>query len=522
MRKLSGLFLMLVGTGLVQAIPVTWYLNGVTFNDSGRAVGSFVFDAATNAYSNINIFTTPGNGVTATSSGAGGNYTVQSPAVAATATQNAFVTGTPPIVAVTRGFELTLAAAMTDAGGTIAFSPNLPEGFCAVTACNAVQTGFRVTTGGSIVANSATGPQTWYLKNMTFDDTGIAMGSFVYDAVANTYSNVDIWVTGGSTFAATRHYTVSSTLAVVGAGELAVVVANPAQAGDRALFIGTNGAKTNAAGTLLIGGGGTIAEVTCAAVNCTTFGGPLRQLTNGLITTVRPNGYAKILSDVVDGSFGGSLFQTTIIATNLSDQQVAFNLDTFQDNGAGFNVPGIGGNSVQTIAPRGVIFLSSTGGTNTGVQGWARARGAENVALTAIFTQKSANAGGDVQNVVSSEPVGTGTFSMAFDNTNGAVGGFALTNPDANQAMKVLAVGYDTAGNIILNDSSITLNPLSHTAFNFQNQAGYNVLVNKKGLLRIFAIPVSATVTAPLLGLDGLMIKFLPNSSTATIQAVHE
>jgi hypothetical protein len=305
-------------------------------------------------------------------------------------------------------------------------------------------------------------------------------------------------------------------------GVIALVTTTPAQAGDRILMINLGGAMTNAAGTINIAAGATTAEQTCSAVNCIATSGALRLLTSGQITTVRPVNYARILSDIVDGNFGGSQFQTTIIATNLSDQPVAFNLDFFQDNGSAFNVPGIGSNTVQTVPARGTIFLPSTGGTNTGVQGWARARGAQNLTVTAVFTQKNANAGGDVQNVVNGEPVDTPTFSMAFDNTNGAVGGFALTNPDGLQAMKVLAVAYDNAGNIILNDSSITLNPLSHTAFNFQSQAGYNVLVNKKGLLRIFAIPTTLPGTAPLIGLNGLMIKFLPNSSTATIQAVHQ
>jgi hypothetical protein len=46
--------------GSVSAAPVTWTLQGVTFNDGGTASGSFVYDAQTNTYSAINITTTTG------------------------------------------------------------------------------------------------------------------------------------------------------------------------------------------------------------------------------------------------------------------------------------------------------------------------------------------------------------------------------------------------------------------------------------------------------------------------------
>jgi hypothetical protein len=41
---------------------------------------------------------------------------------------------------------------------------------------------------------------TWTLSGVTFDDGGTASGSFVYDALTNTYSSIDITTTLGSTF----------------------------------------------------------------------------------------------------------------------------------------------------------------------------------------------------------------------------------------------------------------------------------------------------------------------------------
>jgi hypothetical protein len=46
--------------GSASAAPVTWTLNGVTFQDGATASGSFVYDATTNTYSNVNITTSGG------------------------------------------------------------------------------------------------------------------------------------------------------------------------------------------------------------------------------------------------------------------------------------------------------------------------------------------------------------------------------------------------------------------------------------------------------------------------------
>ena len=45
---------------MAYAVPNTWYLDGVQFNTNTTAVGSFVYDADTNTYSDINIFVTKG------------------------------------------------------------------------------------------------------------------------------------------------------------------------------------------------------------------------------------------------------------------------------------------------------------------------------------------------------------------------------------------------------------------------------------------------------------------------------
>jgi len=45
---------------IASADGLTWTINNVTFNDGGTASGSFNYDATTNAFSAINVTTTPG------------------------------------------------------------------------------------------------------------------------------------------------------------------------------------------------------------------------------------------------------------------------------------------------------------------------------------------------------------------------------------------------------------------------------------------------------------------------------
>jgi hypothetical protein len=47
--------------GSVNAFPIAYSLVGVQFNDGGTASGSFIYDPATNVYSNVNIVTTTGS-----------------------------------------------------------------------------------------------------------------------------------------------------------------------------------------------------------------------------------------------------------------------------------------------------------------------------------------------------------------------------------------------------------------------------------------------------------------------------
>jgi hypothetical protein len=50
---------------------------------------------------------------------------------------------------------------------------------------------------------------TWSLSGVTFDDGGTASGSFVYDAVTNTVSSINIVTTAGTTFSGSTYTALS-------------------------------------------------------------------------------------------------------------------------------------------------------------------------------------------------------------------------------------------------------------------------------------------------------------------------
>ncbi len=59
MRHALGVILLMV-VGAAQAMPLTWTLEDVVFDDGGTAYGSFIYDASTNIFSDIDVTTTLG------------------------------------------------------------------------------------------------------------------------------------------------------------------------------------------------------------------------------------------------------------------------------------------------------------------------------------------------------------------------------------------------------------------------------------------------------------------------------
>jgi hypothetical protein len=126
-----------------KAVPVQYYLQNVTFNDGGIASGSFVYDADTNTYSNINIKTTPA------STRPAGTFTAIVPGFASSSgmfvasTTAADLTGVP-------GLNLQFVTPLTNAGGTVNVAPTSVEGVCVNATCAVGMPPFRNVVSGQV------------------------------------------------------------------------------------------------------------------------------------------------------------------------------------------------------------------------------------------------------------------------------------------------------------------------------------------------------------------------------------
>lgn len=155
-RKLAGATLAslaLMAGGVAQAVPVTWNLNNVTFDDGGIVTGSFVYDATTGTYSSVSITTSGGSALPGTT------YTTSEQVTFPFATDASHLTlidnfGLADLTGQAL-IGLTYASALTDAGGTINLITgyfNSFEGICGSVDCGS-GAGFRTTiVGGQVVA----------------------------------------------------------------------------------------------------------------------------------------------------------------------------------------------------------------------------------------------------------------------------------------------------------------------------------------------------------------------------------
>lgn len=493
------------------AAPVTWYLNNVTFTDGGRAFGAFTFDSATGAYTNVNVQTTPAPSTsTAGSAVGGGTYT----SLVAPSAVGPVVFAGGGVGANIRRFQiLSSASALATPGMAVALAGN--EGLCDPAACtNLVGSVNRSIAGGQVVSMVVNAPVTWYLS-ATLADGSQVIGSFDFDASSTSYANVDVAVTPGTTFASAARLRVSRTSAET-ATDAIFQADQIVQPGTRVFAMKAPSTLASAVpGTVLALAPGASYQDACPPGTTPTCPNNTPQaVLFGTLRNTQPPQYTKVLSQIADG--GG--WQTSVTLTNLTDSPAPYAITFSQDDGSPFAVAGIGSWTAGTIPPGGVTYLTSTNPA-TLTQGSAKVMGGQNISVQTIFTQKSANAGGDQQGSVPGDAQGSVSFSAPFDNTNGAVCGFAMTNTSPTSTT-VLAIAYDESGRILMEDQTLTLPAGGHTAFEFRNRPGYSTLVGRRGVLRVFAIHPGATPPYP--GLNGLLLKFLPNNSFTTIGVTNQ
>jgi hypothetical protein len=136
--------LLCAASSTIFAVPVQWTFSGITFNDGGTASGTFVYDAATNTYSGINV-TVTGGSLSSVS------YIAQHPI--ASATVLAFLPSASGDLTGLRVLVLSPSGALTDSGGARTLVAALAEGPCDNATCTSA-TGVRSITAGSLTGSS--------------------------------------------------------------------------------------------------------------------------------------------------------------------------------------------------------------------------------------------------------------------------------------------------------------------------------------------------------------------------------
>ena len=119
MRSLISIFALLVSM-TTNAAPVIWTIDSLLFDDGGTGSGTFSYDASTNTYSNIDIITTAGIDF--------GGAAYLSVAYFAPNDSDFLAAIVYPAEGAP-ALELTFAAPLTNAGGTIAID-GLGESLC--------------------------------------------------------------------------------------------------------------------------------------------------------------------------------------------------------------------------------------------------------------------------------------------------------------------------------------------------------------------------------------------------------
>jgi hypothetical protein len=96
-----------------EAVPITWHLSDVRYDDGGTASGSFTYDAALSLYSAISVTTTAGSVLP------GASYFDQLPLWTSNASKAHFTVPDPDLGDFDPAVRFEFASAMTDEGGTI-------------------------------------------------------------------------------------------------------------------------------------------------------------------------------------------------------------------------------------------------------------------------------------------------------------------------------------------------------------------------------------------------------------------
>ncbi|MBI1748328.1 MAG: IPT/TIG domain-containing protein [Acidobacteria bacterium] len=211
----------------------------------------------------------------------------------------------------------------------------------------------------------------------------------------------------------------------------------------------------------------------------------------------------------------GTLYRSTIIVFNLSDQTATATLDFFDDNGrpaitALFDHEGtrLGPDSSfnLAIAPQGVRrYITDSPAIRVG--GWGRLRASQNLSGSLIFQQQDRSGTILAEAGVFASPV-LKAFTIFHDSSRPETGtGLALVNPSPADSITVSLRMYSLSGSQIGVTRNITLAPLNHLARFLTDAAFFPEAVRTEGYVTVSS---SGDIVPLTLRIDGIQLTTIP------------
>jgi hypothetical protein len=211
-----------------------------------------------------------------------------------------------------------------------------------------------------------------------------------------------------------------------------------------------------------------------------------------------------LIPHVVDG--GG--IQTELTLTNLDDTPSSYTVRFWDDSGNPLSIAISPRNSdyFVTLAPHATTSFRTAGAASTQVQGWASIITTGNVSASALLRFSAPWTVSEV--VIPADPVRNNRFLLTFDQTNSAVTGLAIVNPDGPIA--VTMTFRDEDGGVIVTDT-FDMGSRAHRAI--VTTSSYPATTGRRGTIEI-------STSSPYLSV--LALRFGPSAIRSVVPLVSQ
>jgi hypothetical protein len=284
-------------SGNASAATTTWHLNNAVLTSGATVTGSFIFDSTAGSYTSIDVAA----GAT--------HFGIPDPASPGNENVLIAVDGPHSNYTATPLLAMNWSSALTPAGGTVNLNT---AGFSFLGTCGDATCG-SVGSATSFVSGSVTTAETWYLQNAVLTNGLAVTGSFAFDPVVGTYSNINIQA-GGTLFGIPNPRSSGNSTVLIAVDGL-----HSDYTGTPTIAMNWAGALTPAGGTVNLNTAGFSFLGTCADAVCGS-NAVIASFASGFVTTTAPVPEPGTWALLLAGLFGVSRLARTPAARHRQAQ----------------------------------------------------------------------------------------------------------------------------------------------------------------------------------------------------------